>query len=45
MSKDGQTKYLSARVGDKTPRVIGDDVVTIDNESTDGGIDGDEIPF
>ena len=46
VSKDGQTKYLSARVGDKTPRVIGDDVITIDNdESTDGGIDGDEIPF
>ena len=45
ISKDGNTKFLSARIGDKTPRV-GDEVVTVNNETTDnGGIDGDEIPF
>ena len=43
MSKDGETKYLSARIGDKTPRVGGDDVVTINNNDDMEAID--EVPF
>ena len=41
VSKDGQTKFLSARVGDRTPRV-GDEVVTVNNDDTEVI---DEIPF
>ena len=41
VSKDGQTKFLSARVGDRTPRV-GEDTVTINNDDTEVI---DEIPF
>ena len=56
ISKDGNTNFLSARIGDKTPRV-GDDETKWDrkvndgiedsyNETTNnGGIDGDEVPF
>ena len=41
VSKDGQTKFLSARIGDSTPRVSEESIVI----NNDGGIDGDEIPF
>ena len=41
VSKDGQTKFLSARIGDSTPRVSEENIVI----NNDGGIDGDEIPF
>ena len=41
VSKDGETKYLSARVGDRTPRVD-DEVVTVNNDDTEVI---DEIPF
>ena len=56
VSNDGNTKFLSARIGDKTPRV-GDDETKWDrkvndgiedsyNETTNnGGIDGEEVPF
>ena len=43
VSKDGETKYLSARIGDKTPRVGGDDVVTSNNNDEMEAID--EVPF
>ena len=41
VSNDGNTKFLSARIGDRTPRV-GEDTVTIDNDDTEVI---DEIPF
>ena len=41
VSNDGNTKFLSARIGDKTPRV-GEDTVTINNDDTEVI---DEIPF
>ena len=41
VSNDGNTKFLSARIGDKTPRV-GEDTVTINNDDTEVL---DEIPF
>lgn len=41
VSKDGDTKFLSARIGDRTPRV-GEDTVTINNDDTEVI---DEIPF
>ena len=50
VSKDGQTKYLSAAIGDKTPRSIGDNVISVEDiesnniNSDDGEID-DPIPF
>ena len=41
VSNDGNTKFLSARIGDRTPRV-GEDTVTINNDDTEVI---DEIPF
>jgi len=41
VSNDGNTKFLSARIGDRTPRV-GDEVVTVNNDDTEVI---DEIPF
>ena len=41
VSNDGNTKFLSARLGDRTPRV-GEDTVTINNDDTEVI---DEIPF
>ena len=41
VSKDGDTKFLSARIGDRTPRV-GEETVTINNDDTEVI---DEIPF
>ena len=41
VSNDGNTKFLSARIGDRTPR-IGEDTVTINNDDTEVI---DEIPF
>ena len=41
VSNDGNTKFLSARIGDRTPRV-GEDTVTINNDDT---AVIDEIPF
>lgn len=48
ISKDGNTKFLSARIGDSTPRV--EEPVTnqtiVEDESVLGDInDADEIPF
>ena len=48
VSKDGNTKFLSCRIGDSTPRK--DDVVTdqtvVEHEPVDlGGEDPDDIPF
>ena len=48
LSKDGNTKFLSARIGDSTPRVEepARDQTIIENESVLGDInDPDEIPF
>ena len=49
VSKDGQTKFLSARIGDSTPRV-GDDETKWDRKVNDGIEDTDmealdEVPF
>ena len=41
VSNDGNTKFLSARIGDRTPRV-GEDTVTVNNDDTEVI---DEIPF
>ena len=41
VSKDGDTKFLSARIGYRTPRVC-EDTVTINNDDTEVI---DEIPF
>ena len=41
VSNDGNTKFLSARIGDRTPRE-GEDTVTINNDDTEVI---DEIPF
>ncbi len=41
VSNDGNTKFLSARIGDRTPR-IGEDTVTINDDDTEVI---DEIPF
>jgi len=41
VSNDGNTKFLSARIGDRTPRV-GEDTVTINDDDTEVI---DEIPF
>ena len=47
ISKDGNTKFLSARIGDSTPRVEepARDQTIIENESVLGGEDVDDIPF
>ena len=47
LSKDGNTKFLSARIGDSTPRVEepARDQTIIENESVLGGEDVDDIPF
>ncbi len=48
ISKDGNTKFLSARIGDSTPRVEepARDQTIIENESVLGGVDDpDDIPF
>ncbi len=42
VSKDGDTKFLSARIGDRTPRV-GEDTVSISNNDDMEVVD--EIPF
>jgi uncharacterized protein (DUF736 family) len=42
VSNDGNTKFLSARIGDKTPRV-GEDTVSISNNDDMEVID--EVPF
>ena len=41
VSKDGNTKFLSARIGDSTPRVVepARDQTIIENESVLGGVD------
>jgi len=41
VSKDGNTKFLSARIGDKTPRV-GEDSYTVNNDEEEIN---DEVPF
>ena len=41
ISKDGNTKFLSARIGDKTPRV-GEDSYTVNNDEEEIN---DEVPF
>jgi hypothetical protein len=42
VSNDGNTKFLSARIGDRTPRV-GEDTVSINNNDDMEAID--EVPF
>ena len=42
VSKDGDTKFLSARIGDRTPRV-GEDTVSVNNNDDMEVID--EVPF
>ena len=42
VSNDGNTKFLSARIGDRTPRV-GEDTVSINNNDDMESID--EVPF
>jgi hypothetical protein len=42
VSNDGNTKFLSARIGDRTPR-IGEDTVSINNNDDMEAID--EVPF
>ena len=42
VSNDGNTKFLSARIGDRTPRV-GEDAVSINNNDDMEAID--EVPF
>ena len=42
VSNDGNTKFLSARIGDKTPRV-GEDTVSINNNDDMEALD--EVPF
>ena len=47
ISKDGNTKFLSARIGDSTPRVEepARDQTIVEHESVLGGEDVDDIPF